>query len=93
MPERRAQGTDHGTRREFLLSLGALGASAMLPGCVASGTPAPVVNAGQPHRIDIHHHLVPPKYAAMVKKYAPDENPPTGWSPARSPPSPASRST
>ena len=28
--------------------------------------------------------LVPPKYADMVKKYAPDENPPTGWSPARS---------
>ena len=53
------------SRRGFLSGLGALGAAALLPGCQSSG--ATVVGA-KAHRIDIHHHIVPPKYAADLAR-------------------------
>jgi predicted TIM-barrel fold metal-dependent hydrolase len=52
-------------RRSFLTGMAALGASALVPGCQTAGTP---VAAGKPHRIDIHHHMVSPGYAAAMKE-------------------------
>jgi 6-methylsalicylate decarboxylase len=50
------------TRREFLMSLGALGAAALFPGLSLgqSGT--------APFRIDIHHHFLSPGYLAEIVK-------------------------
>lgn len=67
------------TRRGFLAGLGALGAGALLPGCQSA---APAVAAGKPHRIDIHHHLVPPAYAKTADGL-PGVRPPR-WSPQMS---------
>ena len=68
-------------RRRFLQSAAALGAGALLPGCEA----LPKNAAGQTlHRIDIHHHLLPPKYVAELPKLVKGESPPTTWTPARS---------
>ena len=50
------------SRRGFLAGLGALGAGALLPGCASTGA-AP----GKPYRIDVHHHIVAPTYAAALK--------------------------
>jgi len=69
-------------RREFLGGLAALGASALLPGC-ASDAGQSAAARGKPHRIDIHHHLLPPKYVAELPTHIKGENPPP-WSPARS---------
>ncbi len=69
-------------RRTFLAGLAAFGASALIPGC-ATDTEAPVLTGGRPHRIDIHHHLLPPKYVAELSQHAKGENPPP-WTPARS---------
>lgn len=70
-------------RRQFLAGLAALGAGALIPGC-ATDNAAPVLAGGKPHRIDIHHHLVPPNYVVEMTKYVKGENPPRGWSPAKS---------
>ncbi len=53
------------SRRGFLGGLGALGALSLLPGCQTGAGPA--IKAA-PHRIDIHHHIVPPAYAAELTK-------------------------
>ena len=53
------------SRRGFLSGLGALGAAALLPGCQSSGA---TVAGAKAHRIDIHHHIVPPKYAADLAR-------------------------
>ena len=50
-------------RREFLTSVSALGASALLNGCATSGGEG----AGRPQRIDVHHHFVSPGYSAALK--------------------------
>ncbi|HSQ03729.1 MAG TPA: amidohydrolase family protein [Burkholderiales bacterium] len=71
------------TRRSFLASLAALGASTLVPGCASTAGTGTVAGM-KPHRIDIHHHLVPPKYVAELPKLIKGENPPRGWSPARS---------
>jgi predicted TIM-barrel fold metal-dependent hydrolase len=72
------------SRRAFLAGLAALGGSALLNGCAAdTSAPAPVMTGGKPHRIDIHHHLLPPKYVAELPQHIKGENPPP-WSPARS---------
>jgi 6-methylsalicylate decarboxylase len=70
-------------RRRFLAALAALGASAMMPGC-ASNEATGAGAGGNPRRIDIHHHLVPPNYVAELPKLIKGENPPRGWSPAKS---------
>ena len=70
-------------RRQFLAGLAAMGAGTLIPGC-ATDSAAPVRAAGQPHRIDIHHHLVPPNYVTEMTKHVKGEIPPRGWSPAKS---------
>jgi 6-methylsalicylate decarboxylase len=65
------------SRRGFLTGLAALGAGAMLPGCAS--TPAV---AAKPHRIDIHHHIMPPVYVEeLIKRGQPR---PPQWSVQRS---------
>ena len=59
------------SRRGFLGGLGGLGglsalsATGLLAGCE---TGKAVVVAAKPHRIDIHHHIVPPRYAAELAR-------------------------
>lgn len=68
-------------RRRFLQGAAALSAGALLPGCET--LPRSAAGAAL-HRIDIHHHLLPPKYVAELPKLVKGENPPTTWTPARS---------
>lgn len=37
-----------------------------------------------PHRIDIHHHVLPPKYVAELSELVKGERPPGNWTPERS---------
>jgi len=67
------------SRRGFLTGLGAIGAAALLPGCQ---TGASTMAGAKPHRIDIHHHIVPPKYAADLAKLGGGGAP--KWSPQMS---------
>ena len=57
-------------RRGFLSGLLAAGAASALAGCQTGMGMGSAANAnpGQPHRIDIHHHIVPPSYAADLKR-------------------------
>ncbi len=60
-----AQASVGTSRRGFLSglgALGALGAASVLPGC--ANVPG---QTAKPHRIDIHHHIVPPSYANELK--------------------------
>ncbi len=68
-------------RRRFLRGAAALGAASLLPGCETTGKSAV---AAAPQRIDIHHHLLPPKYVAELPTLIKGESPPTNWTPARS---------
>jgi len=38
----------------------------------------------QPHRIDVHHHIVPPTWFAALKQAKLDNPPMSGWTPQRS---------
>ena len=49
-------------RRRFLAALGAVGASALLPGCQTTGSGEATRN-----RIDVHHHFAPPGYSQELK--------------------------
>jgi predicted TIM-barrel fold metal-dependent hydrolase len=45
----------------------------------------PVANAAaKPHRIDVHHHLVPPPWVEAVKQAKLDNPPMTSWTPEKS---------
>lgn len=72
------------SRRGFLSGLGALGAASLLAGCETGGATAAVAAAtpAAPHRIDIHHHIVPPAYAAELARRGLGGVPP--WSPQAS---------
>src|SRR5262252_9136391 len=68
------------SRRDFLRTVGVLGA-----GTVACGVPDLLAQAParSPGRIDVHHHVTPPKYLAELASRnlaTPDM---TGWSVAR----------
>ena len=67
----------HIARRGFLSGLGALGAAALLPGCQGTATAA-----AKPHRIDIHHHIMPPAYVAELARLGGGN--PQKWSPQMS---------
>ena len=56
-------------RRGFLGKLAALGAAAMLPGELMAQQPNPAAasaSGGDPFRIDVHHHLIPPGFLEEV---------------------------
>ena len=69
-------------RRRFLAGLAAFSAGTLIPGC-ASDSAAPVLTGGKPHRIDIHHHHIPPGYLAAIPRQRGGGKPPQ-WTPARS---------
>ena len=56
---------DADSRRAFLAGLAALGAGAVLPGCLT--TAATGTAGGKPYRIDVHHHIAPPAYSSALK--------------------------
>lgn len=55
------------SRRALLAGLAAIGAGALIPGCETTAS-APGAAGAKPHRIDIHHHLLPPNYIAEIMK-------------------------
>lgn len=59
-----ARNTKVDGRRHFIAGLGALGASAFLPGCQTAGSG---MAEGKPYRIDVHHHIAPPAYSSALK--------------------------
>lgn len=66
------------TRRNFLTGLLASAAGVALPGC----TSLPLANVKDGKRIDIHHHIVPPKYAQDLRQAGKGGAP--KWSPQMS---------
>jgi predicted TIM-barrel fold metal-dependent hydrolase len=73
---------DHGSRRRFMRSLGALGAAGVLPGCAAT--------AARPARglIDTHHHFFAPEYLRVQvewenRRRIPANPAVSAWTPAR----------
>jgi 6-methylsalicylate decarboxylase len=48
-------------------------------GGLAAAFSQPAFAASKPHRIDVHHHLVPPAYVDAVKRAKLDNPPMTGW--------------
>ena len=56
------------SRRNFISALAALGTSRLIPTQIAFGQSAPQTSDTPPLRIiDIHHHVMPPKYVAKRK--------------------------
>jgi predicted TIM-barrel fold metal-dependent hydrolase len=62
------------------LSIGRRGFLAGAAALVATGVRADETS----HRIDVHHHIVPPSWLEAVKKARLDNPPMTGWTPQRS---------
>ena len=75
------------SRRQFLETLGALGASAILPSAAAlTGQIAPGVASSNPNRIDVHQHLLSPTYLSRsgpARLNARSDPALTNWTPAR----------
>lgn len=72
------EGQRDSQRRRLLAGIAALGAGALLPGCETT----PKAANAKPHRIDIHHHLLPPDFIKeiMARRSVPTPK----WSPAQS---------
>jgi predicted TIM-barrel fold metal-dependent hydrolase len=68
------------SRRRFLSSLAAVGASALLPGASLAQAPA----APKRPLIDVHHHFYPPEFLKAVAQFSGGGNPPSvlKWTPA-----------
>jgi predicted TIM-barrel fold metal-dependent hydrolase len=70
-------------RRKFLVSLGALGAAAVLPNTFLDPqTPSAV--AGRPYRIDTHHHFSAPGFIAAIRSRKTNQRPMELWTPGKS---------
>src|SRR4051812_11187412 len=61
-------------------ALGLSGAAGLAPR--TSLAQAPAASAGKPHRIDIHHHIAPPKYVAEFRNEL--QPPVIAWSVSKS---------
>lgn len=72
------------SRRDLILGLGALGMSAVL-GETAAAQPRPQSRQrrSQPHRIDVHYHIAPPAWAALLNERHIMQPAWNGWSPAK----------
>jgi predicted TIM-barrel fold metal-dependent hydrolase len=72
----------HPTRRSLLTLASAAAASATLPRSLA------IAAAPAPRRIDVHHHILPPKYTALARDkilaFAPSFAQVLKWTPAQS---------
>ncbi len=67
----------HASRRGFLTGLASLGICAAAPGWAAAAVSA------KPRRIDVHHHLLPPSMAALVKAKNLMQSNWNNWSPQK----------
>jgi predicted TIM-barrel fold metal-dependent hydrolase len=67
-------------RRTFLAGLAAFGAGAFLAGDESAAQ----TRAAQPHRIDVHHHLGPPKYIEELDPKGVIARATKDWTPAKS---------
>jgi predicted TIM-barrel fold metal-dependent hydrolase len=67
-------------RRGLLTGASALGAA----GLFRSTRVAAAAGANKPFRIDVHHHIAPPTWLAVLKKANLDNRPMTNWSPEQS---------
>jgi 6-methylsalicylate decarboxylase len=67
-------------RREFLGTLAALGATALMPG-VAAFAQTPM--AAKPHRIDVHYHFSSPGFIAAITSRKTGQRPLMEWTPAK----------
>ena len=65
-----------------LASVGALGLGGGITSLLAPTESAIAQTPAKPHRIDIHHHVVPPKYAEALKAF--DGSTAPKWSPQMS---------
>lgn len=70
-------------RREFLVGLAAVGASALLPGAHALAQ-AQSSGTGRPWRIDTHHHVSSPRFIAEISGRHTGQWPLIRWTPAKS---------
>src|SRR5215216_5757873 len=62
------------SRRELLAGGAALGLA------VAAGFPSPLVAQAKPHRIDVHHHVVPPSWLDAMNLIGRSNPPLLHWS-------------
>jgi len=70
------------SRRRFMTGLAAAGAAAAVPAASPTGVQAADT---KPFRIDVHHHLTPPLYAAeLVRRKLEGQEPTLAWTPAKS---------
>ncbi len=53
-------------------------------GSLAAAFAPTAMAADKPHRIDVHHHIVPPTWYAALKQAKLDNGPMANWSPAKS---------
>jgi len=70
-------------RREFLASLGALGAAGLLPDTFLQ-VPAAATLPGRPYRIDTHHHFSAPGFIAAIAARKTNQRPLEEWTPGKS---------
>ena len=68
------------SRRAFLAAIGASGAAAALGDAAQAQAPG----SAAPHRIDVHHHLTPPRYLSAIMERKIGERPTWEWTPAQS---------
>ena len=80
----RAEGVDTSKRGWLtgLASVGALGLGGGLTSLLSPVQSALAQTPAKPHRIDIHHHVVPPQYAEALKAFDGSNAP--KWSPQMS---------
>ena len=77
------------SRRDLLTTLAGAGIVACSP-CAITALPIPQSTPASPRRIDVHHHILPPRYLTLVRERiiaaagaTADLSPLMNWSPAR----------
>ncbi len=77
------------SRRQLLQSLATLGTGAILPAGGLMAQAASQVASGSPNRIDVHHHIFPPRYMSVARERVIavatglDAAPLLNWTPAK----------
>ena len=72
----------HVGRREFIASLAAAGAAALVPD-VSRGAQGGPATRPAPHRIDVHYHFSSPGFIAAIKARNTGQVPLMNWAPAK----------
>ena len=72
------------TARCFCCNIFTLNRRGFLAGATAALVATGAKAEEKPHRIDVHHHIVPPTWFEALKRAKLDNAPMTGWTPQRS---------